>query len=65
MMEARGAIGVGQRLRSLATARGLEGALAGSCPLRNFLEQRYLLQTRSPVAFLSLCKERESMIEVA
>ena len=64
-MEARGAIGVGPKLRSRATARGLEGALAGSCPLRDFLEQRYLLQTRSPVVFLSLCKERELMIEVA
>lgn len=64
-MGARGAIGAGPRLRSRAMARGLEGALAGSCPLGDFLEQRYLLQTRSPVEFLSLCKERELMIVVA
>lgn len=43
MTEARGAIGVGPSLRSRAAGRGLEGALAVSCPLRDFLEQRQLL----------------------
>lgn len=63
-MEARGAIGVGLSLRSRAAGRGSEGAL-GSGPLRDFLEQRHLLQNRSSVVFLSLYKERELMIEGA
>ena len=63
MTEARGKTEVGPSLRSRGVGRGLEGALAVSCLLQILLEERHLLQNRSPVASHSLRKEQQRMIE--
>lgn len=61
-MEAHGTAEVDPSLRSRGEGRGLEGALAASCPLRDIPEQRHSLQNRSSVVFYLVCKGCISLI---
>ena len=61
-MEAHGTAEVDPSLRSPGVGRGLEGALAASCPLRDIPEERHLLQNRSSVMFYLICERCISLI---